>query len=145
SSKEVVKLAADLGSFNNLETADVLERISAAFRGEYDSLQAVIPNISAARVEKEALALTGKKNADALTAEEKAQATLNIIRKDGARANNDFARTSGNLANQQKILSSQWKDLQATLGAALLPLVTRVVTKFNEWIPKIAEFAGQLK
>ncbi|MDN8980622.1 hypothetical protein Q0P29_14000, partial [Staphylococcus aureus] len=55
-SQQVVIAAADLGSFSNLETADVADRISAAFRGEYDSLQAVIPNINAARVESEALA-----------------------------------------------------------------------------------------
>jgi hypothetical protein len=61
-STDVVKLAADLGSFNNLETGDVLERIQAAFRGEYDSLQLLIPNINAARVEQEAMAETGKKS-----------------------------------------------------------------------------------
>lgn len=56
-SRSVVQMSADLGSFNNLPTADVTDRISAAFRGEYDSLQALIPNISAARVEQEAMSL----------------------------------------------------------------------------------------
>ena len=59
-SQQVVQFAADLGAFNNVETADVLERIQAGFRGEYDSLQALIPNINALRVQKEALAETGK-------------------------------------------------------------------------------------
>ena len=36
-SRSVVQMSADLGSFNNLDTADVADRISAAFRGEYDS------------------------------------------------------------------------------------------------------------
>jgi hypothetical protein len=51
-SMKTVQMAADLGSFNNLPTADVAEMIAGAFRGEYDSLQRLIPNISAARVEK---------------------------------------------------------------------------------------------
>src|SRR3954454_17442395 len=51
-STDTVKLAADLGSFNNLQTGDVLDRINGALRGEYDSLQALIPNINAARVEQ---------------------------------------------------------------------------------------------
>ena len=38
-SQDVVQLSADLGSFNNLGTEDVAQRISAAFRGEKDSLQ----------------------------------------------------------------------------------------------------------
>lgn len=122
-SQDVVKMAADLGSFNNLDTGDVLERISGAFRGEYDSLQKVIPNISAARVEKEALAASGKKLASSLTAEEKATAVLAIMQKDGKKATGDFARTSDGLANRQKILAARSKDLQAKLGKALLPAV----------------------
>lgn len=143
-SGKVVQLATDLGSFNNLPTADVAERISAAFRGEFDSLQAVIPNISAARVEQEALNATGKKSADTLTAQEKAQAVLNIVQKDGIRAQGDFARTSGGLANQQKILTAQWADFKTTLGSALLPVVTKVVTKFNEWLPTIVRIGQQV-
>lgn len=126
SSKQVVQLSADLGSFNNLDTADVADRMSAAFRGEYDSLQAVIPNINAARVETEALAASGKTNASQLTAQEKAQAVLSIVQKDGARAAGDFARTSDGLANSQKILAARVADSQAAIGQMLLPAVTLI-------------------
>ena len=34
-SRSVVQMSADLGSFNNLPTADVAERIAAGFRGEF--------------------------------------------------------------------------------------------------------------
>lgn len=121
-SKSVVQAAADLGSFSNLETADVADRISAAFRGEYDSLQAVIPNINAARVESEALAATGKTVASELTAQEKATAVLAIVQADGARAMGDFARTSDGAANQAKIVTASLEDQQAKLGGVLLPV-----------------------
>ncbi len=123
-SKNVVQAAADLGSFSNLDTADVADRISAAFRGEYDSLQAVIPNINAARVESEALAATGKTVASELTAQEKAAAVLAIVQKDGARAMGDFERTSDGAANKQKILTAQMEDQTTRLGSALLPAWT---------------------
>lgn len=141
-SKSVVQLAADLGSFNNLETADVTDRISAAFRGEYDSLQAVIPNISAARVEQEALAKTHKKTAKELTASEKAEAVLAIVRKDGARAVGDFAKTSGGLANQQKILKARTDDLQAAIGKGLLPVTTKIVSKASEFVEEMQDGTG---
>lgn len=131
-SKSVVQLAADFGSFNNLETADVAERMSAAFRGEYDSLQAVIPNINAARVETEALAKTGKKAAGELTAQEKAAAVLAIMHKDGARAAGDFERTSGSLANQQKILKAQFENVQASIGQKLLPVAVKLAQWMND-------------
>lgn len=127
-SKDVVQLATDLGSFNNLDTNDVLDMISGSLRGEYDSLQRVIPNISAARVQQEAMAATGKKNADQLTAQEKAAATLAIIHKDGARAAGDFARTSGGLANQQRILGARMENLKASIGQVLLPVMVKLTS-----------------
>lgn len=126
-SRTVVQLATDLGSFNNMGTEDVLERISAGFRGEFDSLQKLIPNINAARVETEALAMTGRDSADALTAQEKAAAVLAIVQKDGARAAGDFADTSKGNANQQKILAAQYDDLSAKLGDKLLPAQVKVM------------------
>lgn len=131
-STDTVKLAADLGSFNNLDTGDVLDRIGAAMRGEYDSLQLLIPNINAARVEQEALAETGKTSADQLTAQEKATATLAIIQRDGAAAANDFAETSGGLANQSKIAAAQFEDFKSTLGQAFLPVATTTFQFLND-------------
>lgn len=126
-SKATLQMAADLGSFKNLQTEDVLERINAALRGEYDSLQLVIPNINAARVEKEALAATGKSVASALSAEEKAAATLAIVQKDGIRASGDFARTRDGEANASKTAAAQAANLAAELGERLLPAYTAVV------------------
>jgi hypothetical protein len=120
-SKNTVQVAADLGSFRNLPTADVADRISAALRGEYDSLQALIPNINAARVEQEAMAATGKTSAAQLTAQEKAAATLAIVQRDGAAAMGDFARTSDGAANKAKIATAQFENQQAKLGQQLLP------------------------
>lgn len=130
-SREVVQAAADLGSFSNLDTADVADRMSAAFRGEYDSLQAVIPNINAARVESEALAATGKTVASELTAQEKAAAVLAIVQKDGARAMGDFARTSDGAANSAKIATASLDDQGARLGAVLLPAWTQFLSFVN--------------
>jgi len=49
-------------------------------------------------------------------------------------AQGDFLRTSDGLANQQRILEAQWKDLKATLGEGLLPPVTKAVSVTNDWL-----------
>lgn len=139
-SQSVLIAAADLGSFSNLETADVADRITAAFRGEYDSLQAVIPNINAARVESEALAASGKTAASELTAQEKATAVLAIVQKDGTKAMGDFARTSDDYANSTKIAQAQLSDLQAEVGTALMPTMTDLMTLVRDQI--IPAFSG---
>lgn len=136
-SQQVVKLAADLGSFNNLGTDEVIDKLEGAFRGEYDSLQALIPNINAARVSEEALAMTHKKSAKDVTEAEKAAAVLAIVQKDGAAAANDFAETSTGLANSQKILQASYEDVQASLGQKLLPIMTAVMavgSKLIGWV-----------
>lgn len=121
-SMQTVQLAADLGSYNNLPTADVLDKISGAFRGEFDSIQALIPNISAARVEHEAMAETGKTSAASLTASEKAMATLTIVSRDGANAIGDYAKTADGVANTEKTLAAQFDDTKAALGQRLMPI-----------------------
>lgn len=144
-STATVQAAADLGSFNNLETADVADRISAALRGEYDSLQAVIPNINAARVEAEALAASGKTVAGDLTAQERAQAVLAIIHKDGARAMGDFARTNDDYANSAKVAGAQLADIEAEIGTALLPTATDLMSFVRSHIvPVLQGMAGWL-
>jgi hypothetical protein len=141
-SRETVQMAADFGSFNNLETGDVLDRISAAYRGEFDSLQSLIPNINAARVEQEALTLSGKKSTKQLTAQDKALAVNAILHKDGARAMGDFAKTSDGAANKQKILKARLEDLSAKVGQKLLPVFDKLLD-IGEGVLDFFEGAGK--
>lgn len=141
----VVSLATDLGSFHNLETAEVLDQISGAMRGEYDSIQRIIPGLSDARVKEEALRASGKKSVDALTEREKAMAALTIIQKDSVNATNDFTETSGSLANQQKILRAQLENVSASLGQKLLPVAVKLATFANDTlIPALKRFGAYL-
>jgi hypothetical protein len=131
-SKGMVTLAADLASFHNADITQVLEAQQAGFRGEYDSLQRFIPAINAARVQQVAMAQTGKKNAQELTAQEKAAATYTIMLRDTKDAQGDFLRTSKENANQQRIAKAQWLDLKAALGQAFLPAQLAVTRAFTE-------------
>jgi hypothetical protein len=161
-STSMVQLAADLASFKDVDTSQVLDAQAAAFRGEYDALQRFIPGINAARVEQVALTTTGKDNVKQLTLADKALAVNTIMFKDGARAVGDFKRTSTGMAGQQKILRAQWEELQTTLGQKFLPVVTKIVTFLNslfnptvgktggmvrnlsEWFGKAKEFGARL-
>lgn len=128
-SQEMVGAAADLASFHNAAggSAEVLDTMAAAFRGEYDALQRYIPTINAAAVEQQALAMTGKESAKELTAMEKAMAAQQIILDNMGPALGDFARTSDGLANSQRTLKAEVENVMATLGQQLLPIVQQVV------------------
>lgn len=143
-SQDVVGLAADLGAMNNIGTADVLDRISAGFRGEYDSLQLLVPNISAARVEQEAMAASGVKSASSLTAQQKAAAVLSIIHKDGAKSAGFFKDNLNSAAEQEQVAAANAEQLAASFGNALLPAWTGVLTVANKSAPALTAAAGGL-
>lgn len=161
-SKGTLQLAADLGSFNNLGTDEVIDMMSSAFRGEYDSIQRIMPGISGASVAQEALAQTGKKSADQLTESEKAMAAYTLMMKQAGPAAGDFARTSGGAANQAKIMQANMDDLKNSIGQQLLPVFQAVLSFINTglipglmtaahwianemipWIAKAAQFIWQ--
>lgn len=137
-SKSWVELSSDLASFNNVDPTVALEAMNAAMIGEYDSIQRLIPGLSAATVETEALRLSKKKSTDDLTDADKALALNSLMMKNSSHAQGDFARTSGGLANQQRILKAQWENAKASLGQVLLPMVLAVVRAFNDnFVPAI--------
>lgn len=75
-----------------------------------------------------------------LTASQKATAAYQLIMQQTKLAQGDFGRTSGGLANQQRILAAQTTDLKAKIGTALLPTMIAITHAFNEtltWAMKL--------
>jgi phage-related protein len=127
-SEALIQLSADLGSFDNADPAQVMASFQSATRGEYDSLQQFIPTVNAAAIQTEALRVTHKKSVKDLTDADKALALYNVSMRDAGKASGDFARTSGGLANQQRIAAAGFKDLKDRIGTALLPVVQTLAT-----------------
>jgi len=123
-SEKWVQLASDIGSFNNADPTEVLDAMAGATRGEYDALQKYVPTISAASVQHEALAMSGKKSADQLTAHDNLLAVQKILFEQTTKAQGDFARTGDQNANSQKKAAAAMTNAQAALGKGLLPVVT---------------------
>lgn len=126
-SGEVVKLSADLGSFNNLPTGDVMRDIQSALVGNFETMKKYGVVLNATVVETKAMEL-GLKNAKGeIGAAEKAQAALKLIMEGSTFAIGDMERTANSYANQTKKLNALIADQQAALGQALLPAMTEVV------------------
>lgn len=143
-STSMVELASDFASFQNADVSQVLEAQTAAFRGEYDALQRFVPTISAATVEQEAMAMTGKKNADSLTAQEKALATQSLMMKGAGDAMGDFDRTNAGLANRTRIAKAQFSDFTAELGMKLIPVVLGAWDLFDKKMLPVLEKVGDV-
>jgi cell wall-associated NlpC family hydrolase len=188
----MVKLAADMASFNNADPTEVLQAIQSGISGQARPLRQFGIFLSEDRVKAEALssglvkanvsiravgeaqtavAIATAKAAAAhkkygegttqaaqadlaleraqdrlhkalegtnvkLTDAQKGMARYQIIMKDSSDAQGDFARTSGGLANQQRILKAQITDLEAKLGTALMPTVLKITHAMTDWLGK---------
>lgn len=144
-SKEMIGLAADLGSFHNADISSVIEAQTSAFRGEYDSLQKFIPTINAAAVEQKALEMTGKKATKELTLQEKALAVQKLMMEGAGAATGDFARTADGAANKQRILTATAKDASAGLGEKLMPIVEKVTKFLSDLADRFSELSPRMQ
>jgi len=143
-STKLVGLASDFASFHNADISEVIEAQTAAFRGEYDSLQKFVPSINAAKVEQEALAMTGKKTTKDLTDQDKALAVNALMFKGAGDAVGDFARTKDGDANKTRILQAKYEDLNATIGGKLLPIQIKIKQALLDAIPPAVKFGEAL-
>lgn len=131
-SKNLVKLAADLASFNNMDPTEVLDKLRAGLSGETEPLKTLGVNLNQAAIQAKALEMGLVDGAGAMDASAKAQATYALILEQTTLAQGDFARTSEGLANQQRILKANTDDLAAAIGESLLPTKTKWVELLND-------------
>lgn len=143
-SKKFVELAADMASFNNASPNETLDALRAGLAGQSEPLRRFGVFLTEARIKSEAAAQGFKEIKGQLDPMAKAAAISSIIMKDTADTQGDFARTSGSLANQQRILRAELENSGAAIGSALLPAVTAAVTGIAKAIPVVTELGGKV-
>lgn len=99
-----------------------------------------------AQVETQLALKGGLDNSTAsLTPAIKAQAIYALILKQTGLEQGTFAKTSGDLANQQVILTAELANAKAELGQGLLPAATSIVSFLAQsFLPLITQLAGAI-
>jgi len=146
-SKELVTLATDLASFNNTSVDEAIQALGSGLRGEAEPLKrfGVLLNDFDLRQQAVKMSLTDTTKT-ALTPQMKVLASYALIMEQTQIQQGDFGRTSEGLANQQRILEAQTKDLSITFGTALLPIVNSIVTFMNNnMVPAFDAVFGFIK
>jgi len=133
-SSEIVKLAADLGSFNNLPTEQVMLNIQSALTGEYESMKKYGVILNATTVQQKALTMGFADTEEQLTAGMKAQAAYAIMVENSTAALGDMERTMGSAANQEKQQQALLADISTLLGQSILPYYQELITLTNNWL-----------
>lgn len=141
------QLASDMASFFNTSPEQAIEAIGAAFRGEAEPMRAYGVLLDDASMRQQALKMhLIKTTKQALTPQQKVLAAQALIMKQTTAAQGDFARTSGGLANQQRILAAGWSNMTAKIGAYFLPIALKVVSFLNaNLIPTVTAVTDGIK
>lgn len=141
-SVDLVKLATDLSSFNNMPMDEALRRLQGTLVGSHENALAfgVVINentLKAQMLEDGTADLTGAQYEQA-----KVQARINLLMQGTTDAQGDAARTADGFANKLRGLQASLRDVAIQFGEKVLPLATRVVEKFTsliDWVSSLSE------
>lgn len=141
-SQNMTALAGDMASFYNLSGDEAFSKIRAGISGETEPLKQLGINLSVANMEAYALSKGITKSYNAMTQAEQAVLRYNYLLDVTKDAQGDFSRTSGNWANQVKVLSEQWNTFKSVLGSSFIQVLTPVIRALNFIMEKLI-LAGQ--
>lgn len=127
-STNLVDLASDFASFNNIGIDEALIKLRAGLVGEAEPMRSLGVQLTEAAVKAKAMEMGLADANGEVSNAAKVQARYALILEQSKNAQGDFVRTSDGFANQSRILSAAWKDVQASLGKALLPLAQQGVS-----------------
>ena len=145
-STTLVGLAADLASFNNTTVDDAILALRSGLSGETEPLKKYGIAINDVRLKEEARNMGLYSGTGALSVTAKTQAAYALILKDSTLAQGDFERTSGGLANQQRILKAQLSDVGAQIGTVMIPAFLGAVSFINDsMLPAFRDFGTALQ
>jgi hypothetical protein len=125
---DIVQLAADLASFNNIEVGEAVEKLRAGLVGEAEPLRVLGVNINAALVEAKALELGLGDVTGEVSEAAKVQARYALILEQTVTAQGDYERTADGIANTQRTLSASFEELSAKIGTALAPALESLLS-----------------
>ena len=121
-SVEMVKLAADIASFNNISNDEALDKLKAGLVGSSEPLRTVGVLLSANAVNAKAAELGLEQVNGQYTEGAKVAARYALILEQTKETQGDFGRTSDGLANAQRRILATFSDIVSSIGTAVLPI-----------------------
>jgi len=125
-SKELVKLAVDVASFNNASDPETIQLFTSALVGNHEAVRRYGIVISDVSMKEEAARIGLKKKFDQLTDLEKVQLRYNIILNSSKDAQGDAIRTIDNYANVVKRQNAAMRGSMEIIGNQLTPALAEL-------------------
>lgn len=134
----MVQLAGDLGSFNDVPTAEALSAIQSGLLGQAEPLRRFGVLLDDATLRNRALEMglisTTK---EALTPQQKVLASYSEILKQTSIQQGDFVKYQDTFGNAIKSVTARLDEITANIGEALIPALEEVVPKIRGFIDEL--------
>lgn len=143
-STTLVQTAGDLGSFFDLPTEDALRAISMGLRGEYEGLRRFNILLDDHVLKQVAMAEGIYNGTGEMTQQQKVLARQAAILDQVGVAQNDFTNYSDTYGNSIKTVGALMENLQADIGAALLPSMAQLAQAVVPVIDKLGPVLGRV-
>ncbi len=139
-SSRLFELSGDIASFNNISAGaePVLRAFQSAIVGEREALKTYGIAISEAEVQTKAFEMTGKTSADALTRQEKALATTELLFEKASVQIGNAEREAEGFAAQMLQTRAATTELKEEVGEELLPAAAVLLGTFNDFVDTVA-------
>ena len=149
-SKTLTTLASDLASFNNTSVDEAITSLGAALRGESEPIRRFGVLLDDAALKARALQMGIYDGTGSLTQQQRVLAAYQEILAQTTVQQGDYIRTADGVANSSRSLEATFKDLQITVGQALLPAIEAVLPQLASFIdemvasPEFNEFLSEM-
>jgi regulator of replication initiation timing len=137
-SDEIVRLSADIGSFNNQPTADVLRDISAAFAGSNETVRKYGVTLTEEAVAQKAVEMGLAATTKEVDQADKVLAKYKLILEGTTAAHGDNARSSDSYAMALKEMNRDIENAKAAMGASFIGVATNAAQSLSD----LAKWAG---
>lgn len=131
-SKEIVKLAWDLSSFQNIPFEDAFSRIQSWLVGEREGLKTLGIVIDEATLKQKALDIARREGVSETDKATRALATYELLLENTSDAQTDLTRTQESFANQSRRTSAIISDNFAKAWITISQVWWRVLSAFND-------------
>ena len=135
----LVQLAGDLGSFNDLPTADALAAIQSGLQGQAEPLTKYGIFLTDLSLKQALFNATGEKVTGTLTAQQKMVAAYSQIFADTTVQQGDFVKYQDTLGNQLKEVGADFQNLTRDIGMMLIPVITEAMPVIKAMATEIGE------
>lgn len=121
---DLIGVGADLSSMFGGTTADAVDALSSALKGERDPIERYGVSLNQASIDAKAAELGFQKVGGSLSQQANQAATLALIMDQTADAHGNFGKEADTLSHKQQVLNAMWENGKTQIGQAFLPAVS---------------------